>query len=259
MTMQIAAARSLSECKAMLRGEGSLGVAIGILLAFLGLFNSPGAPAAQFAQADSSLIGKRVVPRYAGFRLQIENRVINPKAIYYRVEQFNGPWLLLEAERNGPSGWAPDDQVVGVDEANAFFTDCIRFNPGDEFSYSMRASIRCNVTHDLDAALGDYNEAIRLAPWKAYVYTNRGLLWFDKKDYDKAIADDSEAIRLDPKDAVAYSNRGTHWCAKKNYERAIADCNEAIRLDPTYAPAFSNRGLAWLKKDAYDKAIADFT
>jgi hypothetical protein len=46
--------------------------------------------------------------RYAGFRLRIENQVIDPERIeIYRVEQLNGPWQWLKVEGQGPSGGAP--------------------------------------------------------------------------------------------------------------------------------------------------------
>ncbi len=188
------------------------------------------------------------------------NRVIVPRVLApYRVEQVNGPWLWLEPEPNGQSGWAPADQLVPIDEANAFLTDCIRSNPGDDFAYSMRAIVRGDVTHELEGALADYNEAIRLGPTNAYNYCNRGLFWSDKKDYDKAIADYNEAIRLDPQSAVPYYDRGLAWSGKKDYDRAIADYNDAIRLDPKYAKAYYDRGLAWSRKKDFENAIADYS
>jgi tetratricopeptide (TPR) repeat protein len=66
----------------------------------------------------------------------------------------------------------------------------------------------------------------------------------NKGDLDRAIADYDEAIRLDPKDAMAYYNRGLAFKAKSDLARAIANYTEAIRLDRNYAKAYYNRGLA---------------
>src|SRR5436305_1023473 len=82
------------------------------------------------------------------------------------------------------------------------------------------------------AALGSYNEAIRLDPNNARAYFGRGNVWIEKKQFDPAVADFSEAIRLDPNDPATYFNRGNAWREKKDYEQAIADFSEAIRLDP---------------------------
>ena len=142
--------------------------------------------------------------------------------------------------------------------------------------------------------------------------SNRAFAWQSKENLDKAIADYTEAIRLDPKYVRAYLNRacgmgieaglrqghrrlrrgdparpracpgvlqpgrclvrkgrfrqghrrlrrgrsgsipttpaaykvrGTAWERKREYDKAIADCNEVIRLDPGSAVAYQNRGL----------------
>jgi tetratricopeptide (TPR) repeat protein len=52
-------------------------------------------------------------------------------------------------------------------------------------------------------------------------------------DLDRAIADFSEAIRLNPLFASAYHERGVAHRAKGDHTRAVADQEVAIRLDPT--------------------------
>ena len=47
--------------------------------------------------------------------------------------------------------------------------------------------------------MADYGEAIRIDPQYAIAYYNRGISWYDKKDYDKAIADYTDAIRSNPR------------------------------------------------------------
>ena len=88
-------------------------------------------------------------------------------------------------------------------------------------------------------------------------YNNRGNAWGDEGDLDKAIADYNEAIKLDPKNAYAYNNRGVAWRDKGDLNRAIADYTEAIRLDAKYATAYSNRGRANLYSGSLPKALAD--
>jgi tetratricopeptide (TPR) repeat protein len=216
------------------------------------------APVPLNGQAGNDWIGKRVVQKYPAFKLQLENQVIDTKTRLetYRVEQVNGSSLFIHAAEL--SGWTQADQVVPVERAIEFFTDYIRANPSDSHGYSMRAKIWLEERKELDIALGDYNEAIRLNPNAAQVFNNRGTVWAAKQEYDKAITDYNEAIRLDPNFAVAYFNRGIAWAAKHDYDKAIASYNEAVRLDPKYVYAYDVRAIAWAAKQEYDKAIADF-
>jgi hypothetical protein len=148
------------------RGTGLNRIRPAFLIVALGLMAF--APRDSLAQqpVGSEWIGKRVVPKYRGFRLKIENQVIDPKRIEtYQVEQVNGPWLWLYATQL--NGWAPADQVVPFEQAIEFFTDYIRSNPGDAHGYIMRAIIWREEKKELDIALGDCNEAIRLDPTSA--------------------------------------------------------------------------------------------
>ena len=112
---------------------------------------------------------------------------------------------------------------------------------------------------DLDRAIADYNEAIRLDPKYAVALKNRGNMYDDKGDLDRAIADYNEAIRLDPQYAVAFNDRGNVYAAKGDLDRAIADYNEAIRLDPKLVLPFWNRGIANLYAGSLAKALADMS
>lgn len=75
-------------------------------------------------------------------------------------------------------------------------------------------------------------------------YSNRGVAFANQGDIDRAISDFNEAIRLSPQDAVSYYNRGNAYRDQDDPARAIADYSEAIRLNPQYANAYYNRGLA---------------
>ena len=88
-------------------------------------------------------------------------------------------------------------------------------------------------------------------------YNNRGYAYRGKGDMDRAIADYTEAIRLDPKYAIAYYNRGEPTATKATRTVPLPTITEAIRLDPKYAIAYNNRGVAYRDKGDTDRAIAD--
>lgn len=129
---------------------------------------------------------------------------------------------------------------------------------GLALAYSYRGLAR-QAKGNLDQAIADYTEAIRIDPKLAAAYNNRGWALNEKQEPDRAIADFDQAIRLDPKMAYAYNNRGNSHRARKDLDRAIADYTEAVRLDPRYAHAFNNRGNVYRDKKEVDRAIADYT
>ena len=71
--------------------------------------------------------------------------------------------------------------------------------------------------------------------FKAGVHFNQGIDDFNIGNYDKAIADFTDAIRLDPYDAVAYSNRGITYARKKDYARARADWEKVLQIKSDFA------------------------
>jgi tetratricopeptide (TPR) repeat protein len=79
-------------------------------------------------------------------------------------------------------------------------------------------------------------------------YSHHGLAYAMKGDLDRAIADYGEAIRLDPKRAGLLDDRGRVRVKKGDIERAIANFEAALRLDPQDVDASGDlaqvRGLA---------------
>lgn len=120
------------------------------------------------------------------------------------------------------------------------------------------------ITQDLDGALADYSQAIRLNPEAAVAFYDRGLVYADRGDLDRAIADYSKAIRIDPKFASAFSYLGDAYRRKGDLDRAIADYSEAIRFGRAGDAAFSaflafyGRGTAYLAKGDFDHAVMDY-
>jgi len=111
---------------------------------------------------------------------------------------------------------------------------------------------------DWDNAVQEFSEALKIDPNYKDAYFKRGDSYNEKKDYDRAIADFTQAIKLDPNDKLAYKNRGNAYFDKQDYDSAFADYNQAIRIDPNYPNVYNNRGNVYRKKGDYDRALADY-
>lgn len=112
---------------------------------------------------------------------------------------------------------------------------------------------------DLDGAIADYSETIRLDPSIIEAWANRGSTWGRKDEHEKAKDDFDKAIDLDPNYASAWSNRSITWRNMGETDRAFYDSNEAIRLNRDLAHAWLSRGLIWKGIGSPDKAIEDLS
>src|ERR1043166_1245045 len=110
-----------------------------------------------------------------------------------------------------------------------------------------------NATHEFspDQQVSGCTVAIQSGRWSGKdlvrVFQDRGLAYYDKRDYDHAIADYDQAIKLDPKNANALRFRALAYYRKQDYLHAIADFDEAIRIDPGNAEVFYQRGTAYVQ------------
>jgi len=94
---------------------------------------------------------------------------------------------------------------------------------------------------------------------RAFAYISRGSAWRDKGDVDRAIADYSEAIRLDPKNAAYLNERcWARAIAGRELPLAVTDCTEALRIAPNDANIIDSRGFVYLRLSRLDDAVADY-
>jgi tetratricopeptide (TPR) repeat protein len=132
---------------------------------------------------------------------------------------------------------------LDLERAIADFTEAIRIEPKDADLYSMRGDAHA-MRQDHAKAIADFTTALRLSPNNATTYYSRGRAYALSKDHENAVKDFTECLRLKPGDADFYYNRGTVYAAKKDFVRAIADYREAIRLAPRQTYYYF--ALAWV-------------
>jgi tetratricopeptide (TPR) repeat protein len=87
-----------------------------------------------------------------------------------------------------------------------------------------------------DPAISACSRAIASKKYKGNVlsilYTNRGAEFGAKGDLDRAMKDHDQAIKIDPKNALAFNNRGVAKLKKGDKEGGEADLAKAKQLQP---------------------------
>jgi tetratricopeptide (TPR) repeat protein len=163
---------------------------------------------------------------------------------------------FLKVRQDGKSGWIPKDKAVLAEDGVDFFGDLIKKHPDKADYYNRRAEARA-YKKDLENALEDLNEAIRLNPKEHSYWVNRGTVFGALNKPDKALEDFKKAIGLKSTE-VARAYRGTLYLEQAAFDNAIEDFTEAIRLNPNYTPAYTNRGIAYSNTGEYKKALLDY-
>lgn len=112
--------------------------------------------------------------------------------------------------------------------------------------------------NNLDGAIADFTEIIRLIPNFYFAYLLRGKAKIDLEDFQGAVEDFSEVLRLEPQNIEALSERGSIYLILEKYELALDDFNRVIELAPENADAFNRRAYTNMRMNYFDKAISDF-
>ncbi len=94
-------------------------------------------------------------------------------------------------------------------------------------------------------------------PTDAESCKTRGAFYAGKGELDLAIADFTQAIRLDGRDAEGYALRGRAFCEKGDPDRGLADVERSIQLSPNYAWAYALRAAIYKARGDHERAQVD--
>src|SRR5215212_6550752 len=119
-----------------------------------------------------------------------------------------------------PTLAAPDTKLVGPAVSEQVRLFALPASQATAEELYRRGAARFSAG-DLDGAIEDFTETLRLDPTHAAAYTNRGLARSDLGDQQGAIADATEALRLAPNNAVAYTNLGLAYLRLREPAEAI--------------------------------------
>lgn len=133
-----------------------------------------------------------------------------------------------------------------------------RETPRDTGTAFYNRGLALAAKGQLDRAIDDYDNAIRLRPDLADAYNNRGLAWRLKGDPARALQDFDKALLLSPGDVDTLYNRGLAFSSLKQYDRALAELGALLQRRPGDFEILEARAVVFLHLARFDAAIADY-
>lgn len=113
-------------------------------------------------------------------------------------------------------------------------------DPFQPVLFVQDANARTTPT-DLDGAIRDYDEALKISPNDVALHFGRGAAYFYKGNLKAALEDFDEACKLAPSNADAVELRGSARAALQDFAGAMRDFEDATRLKPNDSALWSTR------------------
>jgi tetratricopeptide (TPR) repeat protein len=120
-----------------------------------------------------------------------------------------------------------------------------------------KAGIAFHQMAQLDNALKNYQQAVRLNRDYVEAINNIGTVYYARKSYRRSITYYQRAIKLAPKltkSGSIYSNLGTAYFARKQYKEAAAAFQTALELDPEVFEHRSSYGIMLEERNVEERA-----
>jgi tetratricopeptide (TPR) repeat protein len=87
---------------------------------------------------------------------------------------------------------------------------------------------------------------------------NLGIALLDAKQPDAAILQFDDALRLQPNSAEAHNNLGEAWSRKGQYAAAVREYRESMRIEPDLPDAYNDLGTVLVRQGQTNEAIHEF-
>jgi len=122
----------------------------------------------------------------------------------------------------------------------------------------LREGKRLLVHGELDAALAQVNQALKISPYLGEAHFLKGCIQQAKGDQDAALADFNQSLSCDPQHALGYLHRGRLRTARGDLDGALADFDQVMIMRPNDPECFLHRGVCLAQKGILSDAIMDF-
>lgn len=156
------------------------------------------------------------------------------------------------------SAFASWKRVEVWQNAETLWNDTISKYPGRiADAYNNRGYYYYAEAQKYDAALADFDQALRLNPNVAKVWLNKGNVLAAMGRNDSSLVAFDRSLALQPSMADTWNNRGALKLQMRDYPGAIADCTRALELNPNHRDAYANRSLAHVQLQQWAQAVED--
>ncbi len=153
------------------------------------------------------------------------------------------------------SGSLPPDQMIAA--CTAIIADRRQNDEALAVAHTVRGENYC-MKHQLDLAVADHSEAIRLEPDYPVPYRDRAACYGKLGNLRAELADLSRAIELSPDFTVALRDRADLYGSLGKEDLELADLNALIAADPTDQAAAAGRAHVFLHQHRFSEAADAF-
>ena len=115
-------------------------------------------------------------------------------------------------------------------------------------SLSNRANAK-RLIGELEGALEDFDESLRINPMNALAMRLRAFTLFQQGKNEDALKGLDEAINADPKSYAAYQDRGSVHAQLEQFDEAAADFTTALQHGPNTSGIWLNQARLQLRRN----------
>lgn len=166
-----------------------------------------------------------------------------------------GSQSLLDGDRDGAQS-CYDLALKRRDQALKLLRLGKKYDPAFVVKLRINRGIIFFQEREYEESLREFNEAIKLDPNGPNAYANRARTLRKIGDFDGAEKDYEKAIKLDPNNAETHNDYAWHLIdSGRNVDRGITSAERALELLPGSAAIMDTVGWGYFKKGEYSEAV----
>jgi tetratricopeptide (TPR) repeat protein len=147
------------------------------------------------------------------------------------------------------------EEMKRFDDALGDYDRAVKLEPNNRGALRSRAMAHY-MRKDYQKAVDDFTSAIALDPQGVDLYMDRAILnWGFIKDLDAAIFDWQQVLRLRPEDADARRSLGSIYLGRRRYALALRELDDALKRRPGYPDALGSKAQIYLWQGKAKEAL----